>query len=150
MSGVRPGRCWGGGEDGEDGRGGYRGEEERQGQGKLGKERERESGGHWREKKGEEWGISENRGTSLWCRVSRSDFCPFRIRFLLQSGSPKATERGGWIKRETFVFFFHLVVIKKRDHTSHLWRTVFFSPSFFPIKRDKQRMIHRFHTGVRF
>lgn len=115
------------------------------GQGKLEK-RVGESGGHWREekkKKGEEWGISENRGTLLWCRVSRSDFCPFRIRFLLQSGSPKATERGGWIKRErplcfVFFFFFHLVVIKKnrkRDHTSHLWRTVFFSASFFQLKK---------------
>lgn len=97
------------------------------GQGKLEK-RVGESGGHWREekkKKGEEWGISENRGTLLWCRVSRSDFCPFRIRFLLQSGSPKATERGGWIKRErplcfVFFFFFHLVVIKKTEReTTH-------------------------------
>lgn len=94
MSGVRAGRCWGGGEGGEDGRCVWgRGEEERWGEGKLGKKRE--SGGHWREKKGEEWGISENRGTSLWCRVSLSDFCPFQIRFLFQSGSPKAEREVG-------------------------------------------------------
>lgn len=57
MSGVRAGRCWGGGEDGEDGRcGGGRGEEERQGegQGKLGKERGRvvDTGKRRRERSG--------------------------------------------------------------------------------------------------
>lgn len=100
----------------------------------MGKERGKE---WWTLDREEEWGISENRGTSLWCWVSRSDFFPSWIRFLLQSSPPKATERGGWIKRETFVlcFFFHLVVIKKeRDHTSHLWRTVFFSASFFQLR----------------
>lgn len=130
------------------------------GQGKLEK-RVGESGGHWREekkKKGEEWGISENRGTLLWCRVSRSDFCPFRIRFLLQSGSPKATERGGWIKRERplcFVFFFifssggNKKKQKERPHIPSVENSFLFC-LFFPIKKDKQRMIHRFHTGVRF
>lgn len=97
---------------------------------------ERESGGHWKEKKRAEWGISENRGTWLWCRVSRSDFCPFWIRFLLQSSSSKATERGGWIKRETFVFFFHLVVIKKKKLRPHIpsVEKSFLSPSFFQLK----------------
>lgn len=144
MSGVRAGRCWGGGEDGEDGRrvgggGGGKGRDR-----ECWRKREREWWTLEREEGREEWGISENRGTSLWCWVSRSDFCPFRIRFLLQSGSPKATERGGWIKRETFVFFFFSSGRNKKkrergrergtDHTSHLRRTVFFSPSFFQLK----------------
>lgn len=44
MSGVRAGRCWDGGEDGEDGRwrGGGQKKRQREGQGKLEKERGRE------------------------------------------------------------------------------------------------------------
>lgn len=55
MSGVRAGRCWGGGEDGEDGRMGRGGgEKERQGegQGKLEKERVVDIGGRRRERSG--------------------------------------------------------------------------------------------------
>lgn len=137
VSGVRAGRCWDGGEDGEDGR--WRGGGRKRGKGRdreSWRKREGESGGHWKEKKRAEWGISENRGTWLWCRVSRSDFCPFWIRFLLQSSSSKATERGGWIKRETFVFFFHLVVIKKKKLRPHIpsVEKSFLSPSFFQLK----------------
>lgn len=120
MSGVRAGRCRGGGEDGEDGR-----EKERrgEGQGRLGK---RERVRVWwtleREEGREEWGISENRGTSLWCRVSRSDFCPFRIRFLLQSGSPKS-HRERWVDKErdlcVFLFFFSSGRNKKKSGTTH-------------------------------
>lgn len=43
-------------------------------------------------RRGEEWGISENRGTSQWCRVSHSDFCLFQIGFLFSVQSPTAKE----------------------------------------------------------
>lgn len=84
--------------------------------------------------RGEERSISENRGTSRRCRVSRSDFCLFRIRFLF-SVSPKAKECEGkareaegrrerWADNERdLCIFVHLVVIKKErvgDRASYL------------------------------
>lgn len=143
MSGVRAGRCWGGGEDGEDGRDGE----------SWGKERERERVVDSGERSG-----AFPRTVGPRCGVG----CPALISARSRSGFssnpvlPKPQSRGGWIKRETFVFFlffFHLVVIKnlkkQGPHIPSAGNSFLFS-LFFPIKRDKQRMIHRFHTGVRF
>lgn len=64
---------------------------------------------------------------------------------------PKQRER--WVDKERdLCIFFHLVVIKKKKKKPHIpsAENSFLFSLFFPIKRDKQRMIHRFHTGVRF
>lgn len=129
MSGVRDG-----GENGEDGET-RRGKAcEREGW----RERERETGGT-----GEEWGISENRGTSQRCRVSRSDFHPQPDQVSLPILSSENRPRGGWIMRATFVFFSSGRNKKKKDlqTTYPICREPFFC-FFCLIKRDKQGMIH--------
>lgn len=98
MSGVRDGR-----EDGEDGetRRGKAGAKERGREGwTLKREKERDGG------TGEEWGISENRGTSQWCRVSCSDFHPQpdQVSFPILASENRLR---GWVDNESdlCVFF---------------------------------------------
>lgn len=87
MSGVKGGR-----EDSEDGR------DEKGESSRKARERGREGWTLKRERDGgtgEEWGISENRGTLQRCRVSCSDFYPHRIGFLFQSCPPKTEQAVG-------------------------------------------------------
>lgn len=93
MSGVRGGR-----EDSEDGRD-EKGESSRKA---TEREKEREGWTLKRERDGgtgEEWGISENRGTSQRCRVSCSDFSPHRSGFSSNPVLPKQSKQ--WVDNES-------------------------------------------------
>lgn len=92
--------------------------------------------------------------------------CPALISARFGSGFPSnpdlpkpQREVGGRREKPLYFFFFKSgqnikVKKKKLDHTSHFFvvaEQLSFLPLFFPpIRKDKQRMIHRFHTGVRF
>lgn len=135
-------------------KGGGRGEERRQGEGKLGQERERErekvvdTGERRRERSGAfPRTVGPRNGVGCPALISARSGSGFSSNPVL----PKQRER--WVDKERdLCIFFHLVAIKKKVGTTHpICREQFsFLSSFFPIKKDKQRMIHRFHSGVRF
>lgn len=116
MSGVRAGRWWGGGEVGEDGRcvcvcwGGEAEERKRDGERENWGKRE----GEWRtsekKKKIERSGVfprtvGPRRGVGCPSLISARSGSGFSSNPVLR----KQSERGGWVKREIFVFFFFFV-----------------------------------------
>lgn len=133
--------------------GGGRGEERRQGEGKLGREREREREVDTGERRRERSGafprtVGPRNGVGCPALISARSRSGFSSNPVL----PKQRER--WVdkERDLCIFFFSSGHNKKKVGTTHpICREQFsFLSSFFPIKKDKQRMIHRFHTGVRF